>query len=166
MAKQKQWKFSIISQALAAPLETAGIIILITSAGGAFGFMIRNAGVGGAVSTMSEGMGINLILLAYVMTFIVRVAQGSATVSMITGSAIILPMMGPDMGYHPVYVYLGIGFASFAASWMNDSGFWVVSRLSGMTEQETLKSFTVLLTGVSIAGLIVTLIASKLLPLA
>lgn len=165
VAKQKGWKLPEVGKTLSAPLETAGIIILITSAGGAFGYMIRNAGVGGAVSKMSEGMGMNLILLAYVMTFIIRVAQGSATVAMITGSAIILPMMGPELGYHPVYIYLGIGFGSFAASWMNDSGFWVVSRLSGMTEKETLKSFTVMLTVISLSGLLVTLIASKLLPL-
>ena len=165
VAKQKGWKLTEVGKTLSAPLETAGIIILITSAGGAFGFMIRNAGVGGAVSQMSEGMGMNLILLAYIMTFIVRVAQGSATVSMITGSAIILPMIGPDLAYHPVYIYLGIGFASFAASWMNDSGFWVVSRLSGMTEKETLKSFSIMLTIISLSGLIVTLIASKLIPM-
>ncbi len=165
VAKQKGWKLPEVGKTLSAPLETAGIIILITSAGGAFGYMIRSAGVGGAVSKMSEGMGMNLILLAYIMTFIVRVAQGSATVSMITGSAIILPMITPDLAYHPVYIYLGIGFASFAASWMNDSGFWVVSRLSGMTEKETLKSFSVMLTIISLAGLLVTLIASKLMPL-
>ena len=165
LAKQKGWKLREVGRTLSAPLETAGIIILITSAGGAFGFMIRNAGVGGAVSKMSEGMGLNLILLAYVMTAIVRVAQGSATVSMITGSAIILPMIAADLGYHPVYIFLAIGFGSFIAPWMNDSGFWVVSRLSGMTEKETLKSFSLMLTIVSLAGLLVTLIASKLLPL-
>ncbi len=165
VAKQKGWKLPEVGKTLAAPLETAGVIILITSAGGAFGYMIRNAGVGGAVTRMSEGMGINLIVLAYVMTFIVRVAQGSATVSMITGSAIVFPMIGPGLEYNPIYIYLGIGFASFAASWMNDSGFWVVSRLSGMTEKETLKSFSVMLTVISLSGLIVTFIASKLLPL-
>ncbi len=165
VAKAKKWSFSAVSKALAGPLETAGIIILITSAGGAFGFMIRNAGVGGAVEKMSGGLNLNLIVLAYVMTFIVRVAQGSATVSMITGSAIILPMLSPDLPYNPIYVYLAIGFASFAASWMNDSGFWVVSRLSGMTERETLKSFSVLLTIISLSGLAVTLLASKILPL-
>ncbi len=166
VAKTKKWSLPVISKALAGPLETAGIIILITSAGGAFGFMIRNAGVGGAVSKMSGDGGINLILLAYIMTFIVRVAQGSATVSMITGSAIMLPLIsGGNLPYNPIYIYLGIGFASFAASWMNDSGFWVVSRLSGMTETETLKSFTVMLTLISLAGLAVTLIASKILPL-
>jgi len=165
VAQQKKWKLSTVGQTLSGPLETAGIIILITSAGGAFGYMIRNAGVGGAVSKMSEGMGLNLILLAYLMTFIVRVAQGSATVAMITGSAIMLPLIGGDLGYNSIYIYLAIGFGSFACSWMNDSGFWVVSRLSGMTEQETLKTFTVMLTLISLSGLVVTLIASKILPL-
>ena len=165
VAKQRGWRLSEVGKTLSAPLETAGIIILITSAGGAFGFLIRNAGVGGAVTKMSEGMGLNLIVLAYVMTFIVRVAQGSATVSMITGSAIIFPMIDGDLAYNAIYIYLGIGFASFAASWMNDSGFWVVSRLSGMTEKETLKSFSVMLTIISLAGLLVTLVASKILPL-
>ena len=165
VARQKGWKLQEVGKTLAAPLETAGIIILITSAGGAFGYMIRNAGVGGAVSKMAEGMGINLIFLAYGITAIVRIAQGSATVSMITGSAILFPMLGAGLGYHPVYIFLSIGFASFVAPWMNDSGFWVVSRLSGMTEKETLRSFSVVLTLCSLSGLVVVLIASKLLPL-
>ena len=61
--------------------------------------------------------------------------------------------------------YLAIGFAAFSASWMNDSGFWVVSRLSGLTEKETLQTFSVMLTLVSAVGLVVTLLASKLMPL-
>jgi H+/gluconate symporter-like permease len=63
-----------------------------------------------------------------------------------------------------MYIFLAIGFGAFCCSWMNDSGFWVVSRLSGMTETETLRSWTVLLTVTSFAGLVVTLIGSKILP--
>jgi GntP family gluconate:H+ symporter len=64
-----------------------------------------------------------------------------------------------------MYVFLSIGFGAFACSWMNDSGFWVVSKLGGLTEQETLRSFTVVLTVMSVAGLIVVWIASRLVPL-
>ncbi len=106
VAKQRGWKLSEVGKTLSGSLETAGIIILITSAGGAFGFVIRNAGVGGAVSKLSGEGGVNLVLLAYVITFIVRVAQGSATVSMITGSAIILPMIDADLAYNAIYIYL------------------------------------------------------------
>jgi GntP family gluconate:H+ symporter len=141
------------------------MIILITSAGGAFGSMIKNAGVGNAVEKLSDGLGLNLIFLAYLMSLIIRVAQGSATVAMLTASSIMFPMIGPDLPYHPLYLFLSIGFAAFGMSWMNDSGFWVVSKLSGMTENETLKSFSVLLTFVSLVGLIVTWLGSILLPL-
>jgi GntP family gluconate:H+ symporter len=64
-----------------------------------------------------------------------------------------------------MYLYLAIGFAAFTASWMNDSGFWVVTRLSGMTERESLKSFTVLLTVISLFGGICTLIGSVVFPM-
>ncbi len=165
LARQKNLTRSTISQLLAPPLETAGIIILITSAGGAFGSMIKNAGVGGAVEKLADGLGLSLIFLSYTLALIIRVAQGSATVAMLTTSAIMFPMIGPDLPYHPLYLFLSIGFAAFGMSWMNDSGFWVVSRLSGMTEKETLQSFSVLLTVVSFAGLIVTWLGSLLFPL-
>ena len=60
---------------------------------------------------------------------------------------------------------LAVGFGAFCCSWMNDSGFWVVSRLGGLTERETLRSWTVLLTVNSIIGLIFTLIVATIFPL-
>lgn len=165
LAKQKHFNRGQMAELMGPPLETAGVIILITSAGGAFGGMIKSAGVGAAVERMSEGMGLSLVLLSYVLAVIIRVAQGSATVAMLTTSAIIYPMIGPNLGYHPLYLFLSIGFAAFALSWMNDSGFWVVSRLSGMTEKETLKSWSVMLTLVSLVGLAVAWLGSVFLPL-
>jgi GntP family gluconate:H+ symporter len=98
------------------------------------------------------------------------VAQGSATVSMITTSAIIWPMIDPTanvlLPFHTMYVFLAIGFGAFGGSWMNDSGFWVVSKLGGLTEKETVKSWSLMVTLVSGVGLIFTLALSRLLPLA
>lgn len=165
LAKAKGWDRTKIAALLGPPLETAGIIILITSAGGAFGAMIKNAGVGGAVDKLADSMGLSLVLLSYVLALIIRVAQGSATVAMLTTSAIMYPMIGPDLPYHPLYLFLAIGFAAFSLSWMNDSGFWVVSRLSGMTEKETLRSWSVMLTLVSLVGLAVSWLGSVLVPL-
>ncbi len=166
MAKQCNFGLEKMEQLVGPPLETAGMIILITSAGGAFGGMLRAAGVGKAVEEAAEGQSINLILLSFTVAAIVRVAQGSATVAMLTASAIIAPLMTPEkLGCHPVYVYLAIGYGAMTCSWMNDSGFWVVSRLSGMTQRETLKTWSVLSIGLAVSGLIVTVIASKLLPL-
>ena len=81
-------------------------------------------------------------------------------------ASIVAPMLGDSLEFHRVYIYLAIGWGSMACSWMNDSGFWVVNRLSGMTQNETLQSWTVLSSVLSVTGIIVTWIASKLLPLA
>ncbi len=153
-------------QAIGAPLETAGVIILITSAGGAFGLMLKNAGVGEAIKAAAEGRAVNLVFLAWLVAAVIRVAQGSATVAMLTTSAMVFPLMGADLPYHPIYIFLAIGFGAMICSWMNDSGFWVVGRLSGMTEKETLKSWTVIATVNSVAGLIVSLLGAWLLPFA
>jgi GntP family gluconate:H+ symporter len=66
---------------------------------------------------------------------------------MITSAAIMAALIGPKLNlpYHPVYILLSIGFGSLFISWMNDSGFWVVTRMSGFTEKEGLQTWTVLL---------------------
>ena len=72
---------------------------------------------------------------------------------------------GAELPYHPIYLLLAIGFGSCFISWMNDSGFWVVARLSGFTEKEALKSWTLMLALVSVLGLVLVLILAWLLPL-
>ncbi len=166
LARQCKLGLGKLEELVAPPLETAGMIILITSAGGAFGAALRNAGVGDAVKTLAQGYSINLILLGWLVAVVIRVAQGSATVAMLTASSIMAPMAaGSQLGCHPVYLFMSIGFGAMFLSWMNDSGFWAVSKLSGMTERETLRTFSVQLTVNSIVGLVVVLLLSKLLPM-
>jgi len=142
-------------------LETAGVIILITSAGGAFGLMLKNAGVGEAIKQAASGHDVNLVLLAWTVAAVIRVAQGSATVAMLTTAAMVYPLMTDAvLPHHPVYIFLAIGFGAMICSWMNDSGFWVVGKLSGFTEKETLKSWTVVVTVSSVVGLLVTTTAA------
>ncbi|MDH4452601.1 MAG: SLC13 family permease [Verrucomicrobiota bacterium] len=166
LVKQRRFGLKKIEDLMGPPLETACMIILITSAGGAFGYALRIAGVGGAVAELAKNYSLNLILLGWIVAAVVRVAQGSATVAMLTAASIMAPMVvGADLGCHPLYLFTSIGFGAMFCSWMNDSGFWVVSRLSGMTEKETLRTWSLQLTADSIIGLLVTLILSKLLPL-
>ncbi len=166
LAKQRGFGLKKIEELVGPPLETAGMIILITSAGGAFGLALRSAGVGDAVKALAQGYSLNLILLGWIVAAVVRVAQGSATVAMLTTSSIMAPMLGGSaLGCHPVYLFTAIGFGAMFCSWMNDSGFWVVNRLSGMTEKETLRTWSLQLTADSIIGLLVTLTLSKVLPL-
>ena len=158
---------STVSKAMEDPLQTAGVIILITGAGGAFGGMIRMAGVGGTIEGLATSYNISLILLAWGATAVVRIAQGSATVAMITGVGLMSSVIGDgsSLPYHSLYIFLAIGFGSITLSWMNDSGFWVVQRLSGFTEKETLKTWSVMLTAISLLGLIQIMIFSTLFPM-
>ena len=158
---------STVSKAMEDPLQTAGVIILITGAGGAFGGMIRMAGVGETIEGFATSYNISLILLAWGATAVVRIAQGSATVAMITGVGLMSSVIGDgsSLPYHSLYIFLAIGFGSITLSWMNDSGFWVVQRLSGFTEKETLKTWSVMLTAISLLGLIQIMIFSTLFPM-
>lgn len=147
------------------PLETAGVIILITSAGGAFGKMIKGSGIADTLLYYGETFNINYIILAWVVTALVRIAQGSATVSMITGVGLMSALLAnTTLDYHVFYIYLAIGFGSITCSWMNDSGFWIVGRLSGFTEKETFKSWTPMLTIIAVIGLVEAYLCSKILP--
>lgn len=166
LMRQRGLSVARVCQMIGPPLETAGVIILITSAGGAFGLMLKNAGVGEAIKTAAEGRDLNLVLLAWLVAAVIRVAQGSATVAMLTTSAMVYPLLGAGLPFHPIYVFLAIGFGAMICSWMNDSGFWVVGRLSGFTEQETLKTWTVISTVNSLAGLGVTWLLATVLPFA
>ena len=155
-----------LSALLGPALETAGVIILITSAGGAFGLMLKHAGVGEAIRHFALGRDINLILLAWAVACMMKFAQGSATVSMLTTAAMMIGVtQGAELPYHPMYLFLAIGFGALGISWMNDSGFWVISRLSGFTERETLRTWTVVAFAMSFAGLLETLLLAALLPL-
>src|SRR5205085_8448504 len=89
LVRQKGYSIGKISELIGPPLETAGVIILITSAGGAFGLMLKNAGVGEAVKNVVAGREINLLFLSWLVAAVIRVAQGSATVAMLTTAAMI-----------------------------------------------------------------------------
>lgn len=168
LIRQRGLTFAKLGELMGPPLETAGVIILITSAGGAFGLMLQNAGVGDAIKASVAGHEVNLIFLAWFVASVIRVAQGSATVAMLTTAAMVFPIIsgGAALPYHPIYLFMAIGFGAMTLSWMNDSGFWVVGRLSGFTEQETLKSWTVVVTVNSVVGLIECLVFSRIFPFA
>jgi GntP family gluconate:H+ symporter len=164
MMRQRGMTLAALGRLLGPPLEMAGVIILITSAGGAFGMMLSHAGVGEAVQAAAAGRNINLVMLAWLVAAVIRVAQGSATVAMLTTSAMVYPLLGAELPYDAVYIFMSIGFGAMVLSWMNDSGFWVVCKLSGFTEQETLKTWTVLTTTNSLVGLVTCVVMAKVLP--
>ena len=164
-ARQKQVHWRAAARVLSTPLETAGVIILIIAAGGAYGAMIKNAGVGDSVKSLAGGHTINYVFLAWLVAAVIRAAQGSATVATIAAVGIMLSIAGDaGFGVHPVYILLAIGFGSKFLAWMNDAGFWVVSRIGGLTQEETLRSWTPTVSVISLVGLIEVLVASWMFP--
>lgn len=154
-------------RSLAEAIQGAGSIVLITAAGGAFGHVLRQSGIAESLAerfpATESGMG--LIVIAFFVTALIRIAQGSATVAMITAVGIVGPLaQTATLPYHPVYLALAIGCGSKPGPWMNDSGFWVITRMSGMTEGESLRTFSVVLTIMGFVGLGVTLAGAAILP--
>lgn len=150
-------------------ITDAGMIVLLTCAGGAFGYSLQQLDLAGAIGSSFEGIAGPWALLctAFFLTTIIRAAQGSATVAMITSASIISPVLAGDMSlpYHRLYLALAIGCGSKPLPWMNDSGFWQVATMTGMTPVQTLKSFSMALTLMGLTGFAVTLLGAYLLPL-
>lgn len=163
---QKGKDTSAMTKAVRTALMSGGIIILITAAGGAFGAMLQQTGISARIGTMTQGYQMAIIPLSFFIAAVVRTAQGSATVAMITASGILAGMSATmDLGYHQLYIGLAIACGSKIFPWMNDSGFWIVCKMSNLTEKEVLKTFSPMLTIMGVTGLIVILIAAQIWPL-
>ena len=166
LLRQKGNTLAEVGPSVERALGSAGLIILITAAGGSFGGMLLKAGVGDEMTSASESIGLPALGLAFILPGLLKLAQGSGTVSMITASSILAPLAAAgDLPFHPVYLACMIGSGSKLGSWMNDSGFWVFSKMSGLTETETLQTWSMLLTVMGFAGGTVTLILATLFPL-
>jgi GntP family gluconate:H+ symporter len=147
-------------------LSSGGVIILITSAGGAFGGILQQTGIGHRIQELASAHQLAVLPLAFVVTAVVRTAQGSATVAMITAIGIMGGLADAgQLGFHPLYLALVIGCGSKPFAWMNDSGFWVISKMSGMTEGETLRLSSTMMVVMALTGLVVIMILAHLLPL-
>jgi Gnt-I system low-affinity gluconate transporter len=143
-------------------LGPAGIIILITGAGGVLKQVLIDSGIGGMMAESMANSALPPILLAWMLAALVRVTQGSATVAMITAASIIAPIIGEFGLNDPQRALVVISIASGATllSHVNDSGFWLVGKYLGMNERQTLQSWTVMETIIAFCGLGFTLLAS------
>ncbi len=147
-------------------LTDAGMIILVTASGGIFGGVLQETGVGERIKELAQVYRIGVLPLAFFVTALVRIAQGSATVAMVTGVGILSGFgSAAALGFHPLYLALAIGCGSKPGPWMNDSGFWVVCKTTGMTEVETLRTYSVMFTVMGFAGFGLVMLAAWFFPL-
>ncbi len=137
-------------------LGPAGIIILITGAGGVFKKMLGDSGVGDALAIALGGLGVGPLYLAFLFSAISRIAQGSATVAMVMGASLMAPILeGMDLAdpqLSLIVVAIACGAAGF--SHVNDSGFWMVSRYLGMTEKDMFKTWSLISTAIALLGMV------------
>ena len=166
LAKQKGYSLAQLAKPVETALASGGLIILITAAGGSFGGMLVRAEVGKVLGELAQDFGIPFLLLSFLLGTLIKIAQGSGTVTMITVSSIMAPLIiASPPPFHSVYVACAIGSGSLVGSWMNDSGFWVYKQMSGFTEMEALKTWTPLLAVMGVAGYIFTQVLAIVLPL-
>lgn len=141
--------------------DSAGLILLITGAGGAFGKVLSTSGIGDYLVTSMSDMSISPIVLGFLLSALLRASQGSATVALVTTSSILGPAIA-GTGVSPVLVGLAICAGGIGFSLPNDSGFWVLSRFSGITVEETLQSWSVGGTLASLAVFVVVMIIAAI----
>ena len=132
-------------------------IILITGAGGMFGGVLELSGIGAALSGSLSDLGMPLILQAFVIATLLRVAQGSATVALTTAAGLIAPAVAAaDLGeFKLTLLVVAIAAGATVLSHVNDSGFWLVSRFFGMDEKTTLKTWTVMETTLGLSAFVI-----------
>jgi gluconate:H+ symporter, GntP family len=160
-ARQKHISWRRVGSVLGKPVEVAGGIILIVSAGSAYGKMIERTGLGVAVHDLAGGGSVNFVLLGWGLAAAMRVAQGSATVAVVTAIGIVAPIAASaGSSVHPLYLFLAIGYGSKFMPWMNDVGFWLFARWGGMTPGETIRSWTFMSSFAATVGLAEVLLVS------
>lgn len=137
-----------------AALGPAGLIILITGAGGVFGGILVESGLGEVLAGAMKEASIPLVVFGFLTSAVIRICQGSGMVAMITGATFTAPLAGA-LGASPATIALStiaIACGGAAFSHVNDSGFWMANRYFGMSVADTLKSWTVMKTAVGLTG--------------
>ncbi|GAA3869363.1 gluconate:H+ symporter [Saccharothrix violaceirubra] len=151
-----------VAELSAASLRPVAMILLVVGAGGFFGAVLAATGVGKALAGSLADLGLPVIALSYVISCGLRIAQGSATVAIVTTTGIVAPVVA-DLDYSQprlALVVMAIAAGSIIASHVNDGGFWIVSRYFGLSVKETLRTWTVLETILSVVGFVVTALLS------
>jgi gluconate:H+ symporter, GntP family len=141
-------------------------IILITGAGGMFGGVLRASGIGQALADVLGDIGLPVIVAAFVISVLLRVAQGSATVALTTAAGLMAPVVEATEGLSSVdlaLIVIAIAGGATVLSHVNDSGFWLVSRFFRMDEKTTLKTWTVMETLLGTIGFLIALVLSLFL---
>jgi gluconate:H+ symporter, GntP family len=135
-------------------------VMLIVGAGGGFKQALVDGGTGSAIAKIALAAGLSTLLLGWIVAVLIRLATGSATVATVTAAGIIAPLASGLSPNHLALVVLAIGAGSLFFSHVNDAGFWLVKEYFGLTVGQTIKTWSVMETIISVMGLVLTLLLS------
>lgn len=138
-------------------LAPTATITLLVGAGGGFGHILQDSGVSQAIITLALQTHIPLLVLAWLVAVFIRIATGSATVATTTAAGIVAPIALHTPGAHPELLVIATGAGSLFFSHVNDGGFWIVKEYFNMSVADTMKTWSVSETIISIVGLLLTL---------
>jgi GntP family gluconate:H+ symporter len=142
--------------------EVAGILMIVGAGGGVKQVLI-DTGIGTVITNIAHSSGISVLMLAWTIAALIRVATGSATVATVTASGILAPLAAELPSTHVALVVLAVGAGSLFLSHVNDAGFWMVKEYLGTTVGETFKTWTVMECAISLTGLAGILLLGALL---
>lgn len=133
-------------------------ILLIVSAGGGFKQVLVDTGIGTVLADWAQDANVSVLLLAWVLAVLIRLATGSATVATITASSLMIGLVEGMSTGETSLVVLAVGAGSLFFSHVNDAGFWLVKEYFGMTVGQTIKTWSLMETVLSVTGLVVVLL--------
>jgi Gnt-I system low-affinity gluconate transporter len=148
-----------VNEIATSALAPAGLIILVTGAGGVFKQVLVDSGAGKALAEGLSNSGLHPVWAAFLLALVVRAVAGSATVAMLTAGGIMAPLL-EGVQIERALIVIAIASGATAISHVNDSGFWLVNRYLGLSVKDTLKSWTVMETIIGITGATLAWLAS------
>jgi GntP family gluconate:H+ symporter len=134
-------------------LAPAASILLIIGAGGGFKQVLTDSGIGGALATAAQHTSLSVLLLAWLVAVLIRLATGSATVATVTAAGIIAPVVAASPTTNHALVALAIGCGSLFLSHVNDAGFWLINQYFGMSVRDTFTTWSAMETLISVVGM-------------
>ncbi|HMM96111.1 gluconate:H+ symporter [Phycicoccus sp.] len=151
---------SSVGDSVGSALPGIAGIILIVAAGGGFKQTLVDAGVGNVIKSWASGVNISVLVLGWLVAVLIRLGTGSATVATITAAGIVGPLAPSLSANHLALLVLAVGCGSLFFSHVNDAGFWLVKEYFGLTVGETIKSWSVMETVISVVGFALVMLAS------
>ncbi|XXN65491.1 GntP family transporter [Enterobacter ludwigii] len=153
---RRGWSKEKLEDLTGRAIPSSASVILVAGAGGAFGKVLVESGVGKALALTLETLHLPLLPAAFILSLALRASQGSATVAILTTSGLLSQAVGDVTEMQRVLITLAACFGGLGLSHVNDAGFWVVTRYLGLSVADGLKTWTVLTTVMGLSGFVLT----------